>query len=141
MKEDRSELLEDLEQLIAGLLLIYFMQCLKKLMYLPSGQVFYFKNYLVFHCIACGSFPRFWQHKFIAAILGKVLHSSKGKLVSHTIYRFYVIATSCLQHFFTQVFNMGINKVIVIGHIHIITPQIFRYGSFTNHFIFVADKI
>ena len=45
-----------------------------------------------------------------------------GKLITHPIYRFYIIRATGFRKFFAKVFYMGINEIIRISDVSMITP-------------------
>ena len=44
--------------------------------------------------------------------------------VTHAINRFNIIGTPRIHKFFTQVFDMRINKIITVGHVNFISPEV-----------------
>ena len=57
------------------------------------------------------------------------------------MYCFDIIFTSRLSNFFSHVFNMRINKIVVIRHINMFSPKMLYNCLFSNDFIFICKEI
>jgi hypothetical protein len=62
------------------------------------------------------------------------------EFIPHSINGLYIVGAPPVCSF-TEVLDMGVNEIVVIGHIHVITHKCSAIAVFADYFILVTDKI
>ena len=76
-----------------------------------------------------------------AGMNGPAVLKGAFEFISHTIDGADVVLAAGLNQFLAEIFDMGVDEIIVIGQIHIVAPEMFCYGIFGDNPVFIADEI
>src|SRR5690606_12389959 len=62
------------------------------------------------------------------------------QLIPYPIYRLYFQVGAMLLELFSQIFNLGVDKIKIVGIVNMVSPHVFRQRRFMDKTVLINDK-